>query len=339
MSSEQQTKRKRECEAPQTGSVKQRRVSATPDSSTDQRGSKSNKDPSLSSWLNLPPPPPLPEPFFTASPVFDRDSIFIGYALPLSEPSTTTVKNYIARLPHDHPNLPDVVAGRTGSKADVSGNDAATKARAKIKPSHNMWAYKVRSLFAGPYDLTSVNSFCSRLSQQCLRKKHGTAGTSESDYEAITASSDDGEQYGGAHLLKVLNEEGTVDVLVVCSRWFGGTMLGPIRFHHIEKSARTALEGWSIKEKLVELRREVQGLDEVIADLRAELAPKSLEQGQITEEPHQDMPDTALPTMLARPPKSPSYQNVANVAQLERLIKAKTLTVQTLVNRVATQER
>lgn len=147
MSSEQ-SKRKRDQADPSSrpDSVKQRRVSATPDSPADQRGEKSNKtnkDPSLSSWLNLPPPPPLPEPFFTAPPVFDRDSIFIGYALPLSEPSSTIVKDYIARLPHDHPNLPDVVAGRSGIKGDVGGSDPKTKARAKIKPSHNMWAYKV----------------------------------------------------------------------------------------------------------------------------------------------------------------------------------------------------
>lgn len=176
---------------------------------------------------------------------------------------------------------------------------------------------------------------------QCLRKKNGTAGTSESDYEAITASSDDGEQYGGAHLLKVLNEEGTVDVLVVCSRWFGGTMLGPIRFQHIEKSARTALEGWSEQEKLVELRREVQGLDEVIAELRAELAPKAskdLEKSPKTADfLRQDTSDSTQATSLSRPPKPPSYQNISNAAQLERLIKAKTLTVQTLMNRVATQ--
>lgn len=37
---------------------------------------------------------------------------------------------------------------------------------------------------------------------------------------------DDGERYGGDRVLKVLNEIGAVDVLVVCARWFGGDMLG-----------------------------------------------------------------------------------------------------------------
>jgi hypothetical protein len=115
-------------------------------------------------------------------------------------------------------------------------------------------------------------------------------------------------------------------------------MLGPIRFQHIEKSARAALEGWTEQEKLVELRREVQGLDEVIADLRAELAPKTIDDDpDMAEEPKQDVSDAAQRTTLVRRPKVASYQNVTNVAQLERLIKAKSLTVQTLVSRVATQ--
>jgi hypothetical protein len=77
-----------------------------------------------------------------ASPIFDRDSIFLSYALQLSEPSITTVNSYIARLPHNHPDLPDVVAGR-GRDAAESGGSARGAERKKIKPNHNMWAYKV----------------------------------------------------------------------------------------------------------------------------------------------------------------------------------------------------
>jgi hypothetical protein len=165
---------------------------------------------------------------------------------------------------------------------------------------------------------------------QCLRKKTGTTGTSEADYEPVQASSDDGEQYGGSHLLKVLNEEGTVDVLVVCSRWFGGTMLGPIRFQHIEKSARAALEGWTEREKLVELWRELEKLDAVIEDLRAELAASTSDQPEQQDET--GTPEKASPRP---PPKPRNYETIKNFAQLERLTKAKTLTVQTLINRVA----
>lgn len=147
-------------------SAKQRRVSSTPDAASKHSvngappsESRNKGSPSLSSWLSIPPPPPLPEPFFMATPIFDRDSIFLGYALPLSEPSISTVNSYIARLPHNHKDLPDVVAGRGGNAGEASARGAS---RTKIKPNHNMWAYKVssnpRPLAFLPIDLTATRT-------------------------------------------------------------------------------------------------------------------------------------------------------------------------------------
>jgi putative IMPACT (imprinted ancient) family translation regulator len=51
---------------------------------------------------------------------------------------------------------------------------------------------------------------------------------------------DDGEKYAGNRLEKVLadmNAEGAV----VVARWFGGVMLGPVRFNHIEHCARDSI--------------------------------------------------------------------------------------------------
>lgn len=53
---------------------------------------------------------------------------------------------------------------------------------------------------------------------------------------------DDGETAAGgrlAHLLEILELE---NVLVVVSRWYGGTLLGPDRFKLINQAARDALE-------------------------------------------------------------------------------------------------
>lgn len=53
---------------------------------------------------------------------------------------------------------------------------------------------------------------------------------------------DNGETAAGsrlAHLLSILEIN---DVLVVVTRWFGGTHLGPDRFKHINHAARNALE-------------------------------------------------------------------------------------------------
>ncbi|EEB06998.1 hypothetical protein SJAG_02072 [Schizosaccharomyces japonicus yFS275] len=51
---------------------------------------------------------------------------------------------------------------------------------------------------------------------------------------------DDGEDWSGTNLLKVLREE-HVYGLVVCIRWFGGQLLGPVRFQHIRNTARNAI--------------------------------------------------------------------------------------------------
>ena len=53
---------------------------------------------------------------------------------------------------------------------------------------------------------------------------------------------DDGESQAGgrlAHLLDILDLE---NVLVVVSRWYGGTLLGPDRFKMINTAARQALQ-------------------------------------------------------------------------------------------------
>ena len=58
----------------------------------------------------------------------------------------------------------------------------------------------------------------------------------------MTDYDDDGETQAGArlkHLLEILELE---NVLVVVSRWYGGTHLGPDRFKLINQAARDALE-------------------------------------------------------------------------------------------------
>lgn len=69
----------------------------------------------------------------TSSPIFDKDSIFIGYAIPLSSDKPASFKmigSLIERIEHTHEKLPDVITGRKGDKKG-------------IKPNHNMWAANV----------------------------------------------------------------------------------------------------------------------------------------------------------------------------------------------------
>ncbi|KAF1823889.1 ribosomal protein S5 domain 2-like protein [Dissoconium aciculare CBS 342.82] len=59
----------------------------------------------------------------------------------------------------------------------------------------------------------------------------------------ITGSDDDGEKYGGKKVEKVLELSRAVGACVV-ARWYGGVMLGPARFTHIETCAQEAIHRW-----------------------------------------------------------------------------------------------
>lgn len=64
---------------------------------------------------------------------------------------------------------------------------------------------------------------------------------------------DDGEKWAGNRLQHVLNDAGAEGVVVV-ARWYGGQNIGPIRFTHIEDTAKQAL--WSWKTAAAEAEKE-----------------------------------------------------------------------------------
>lgn len=53
---------------------------------------------------------------------------------------------------------------------------------------------------------------------------------------------DDGEDHAGGRMLHLLQILDAQNVLVVVSRWFGGILLGPDRFKHINNAARQILD-------------------------------------------------------------------------------------------------
>ena len=55
---------------------------------------------------------------------------------------------------------------------------------------------------------------------------------------------DDGESGAGAVILRMLEREGLVDVIVVVTRWYGGVHLGGDRFAHVVTCTRAFLEDW-----------------------------------------------------------------------------------------------
>ena len=79
----------------------------------------------------------------------------------------------------------------------------------------------------------------------------------ESNQQSITGttkystdSDDDGEKYAGKKVEKVLISMQVTGACVV-ARWYGGTLLGPVRFEHVENCAREAVKRWqeSVREE------------------------------------------------------------------------------------------
>ncbi|KAM0714823.1 hypothetical protein Q7P37_009287 [Cladosporium fusiforme] len=112
----------------------------------------------------------------------------------------------------------------------------------------------------------------------------------ESNQQSLTSTKqyvighdDDGEKYGGKKVEQVLVNMKAVGSCVV-ARWYGGTMLGPVRFTHIETCASDAVRQWTnhvgeeqakkrkIEEETADKERLVKALgarDQSIAVLRA----------------------------------------------------------------------
>jgi len=148
---------------------------------------------------------------------------------------------------------------------------------------------------------------------------------------------DDGEKYGGKALETVLVSLG-VEGAVVVARWYGGVMLGPVRFEHIKDCARDAirqyLEEGEKKAKRVkveedeirrqELIRMLSERDRSIAVLRDLLVEKQQKDGSQKAE-------------KGSPAKVPEYAKLPlpTLASLER---ARDATIGWILKQIETAE-
>lgn len=118
------------------------------------------------------------------------------------------------------------------------------------------------------------------------RESNQQSLTSTKQY--VTGHDDDGEKYGGKKVEHVLVNMKATGACVV-ARWYGGTMLGQVRFAHIENCASEAVRQWSnhvgdqqakkrkIEEAVVEKGKLVKALakrDQSISVLRTLAAEK-----------------------------------------------------------------
>ncbi|EAU91587.1 hypothetical protein CC1G_11819 [Coprinopsis cinerea okayama7 len=106
---------------------------------------------------------------------------------------------------------------------------------------------------------------------RCMVLKPGKSGLNgPEDFELQAGSRDDGESWAGAKVLAVMERLSILDAVVIVSRWWGGTLLGPARFTHIETCALEVCRLFKDKEELAELQALLESLDDLLADLRQE---------------------------------------------------------------------
>ncbi len=172
----------------------------------------------------------------------------------------------------------------------------------------------------------------------------GPGSTSRPMY--VTGSDDDDEKYGGKRIEKVLNELDVEGGLVV-ARWYGGVLLGPARFTHIENAAREAIQLYknsvedAVKKRRLEVNesrekeRLVQSLEErdqsiiVLRQLLAEKSPK--------QSPLESSSDTTSTPAVSSPPRGLGY-NSMHLPQLKQLDKARDATITWILKQIDVAE-
>ncbi|EPT00411.1 hypothetical protein FOMPIDRAFT_1122786 [Fomitopsis schrenkii] len=152
---------------------------------------------------------------------------------------------------------------------------------------------------------------------RCMVLKPGKNGLGgPDDFELRTGSVDDGEQWAGGKVLKAMQEEGAIDAVVVASRWYGGIMLGPVRFAHFETCTREVCRTFRLKDEISDLIATVTSLDDILMSLRADLA-------RLTADPSEGESATAMAPVPRKPPNYESLKESLDIAKAKRLVTAR----------------
>jgi len=95
----------------------------------------------------------------------------------------------------------------------------------------------------GPKDLQKLQELKGASHRMLAWRRESNQQSLTSSKQYVTGNDDDGEKYGGRKVEHVLVRMKVTGACVV-ARWFGGTMLGQVRFAHIENSATEAVRQW-----------------------------------------------------------------------------------------------
>jgi putative IMPACT (imprinted ancient) family translation regulator len=160
---------------------------------------------------------------------------------------------------------------------------------------------------------------------------------------------DDGEKYAGKKLVKVL-EEMNVEGAVVVARWYGGVLLGPVRFKHIENCAKQAVRKYLAERSGPRVRQVEQE-----STKRQKVDASEKERERLTQElPERDESISALRKLLAdtkgdsasstadgsrvTPTKSVDY-GALSIEALRRLERARDATIAFLLRSIDEAEK
>ncbi|PCH35802.1 ribosomal protein S5 domain 2-like protein [Wolfiporia cocos MD-104 SS10] len=158
---------------------------------------------------------------------------------------------------------------------------------------------------------------------RCMVLKPGHTGLGgPDDFDLKSGSEDDGEQHAGAKVLKVMQDEGIIDAVVVVSRWYGGVMLGPVRFTHFETCTREVCRAFRLTEEMAALVSTLSSLDDILATLRAEY-PLIISK------------DSSQPGTSSSERRTPDYSALKqslDISKVKRLIAARENSIKTVKN-------
>ncbi|KAL8746024.1 MAG: hypothetical protein Q9184_007801, partial [Pyrenodesmia sp. 2 TL-2023] len=143
-----------------------------------------------------------------------------------------------------------------------------------------------------------------------------------------TGHDDDGEKFGGKTLEKGL-VTGNVVGAVVVARWYGGVMLGPVRFDHIKNCASEAIAAWRAATsgrpaKQLKVHKDVEKREELIAILTERDQSITILRGLLAEKKGQRA--SSSQTAGGSPAKASNYMALP-LAALEKLENVRDATI------------
>jgi hypothetical protein len=149
---------------------------------------------------------------------------------------------------------------------------------------------------------------------------------------------DDGEKWAGGRLQHVL-EEMAVEGVIVVARWYGGQNIGPIRFTHIENTAKEAIWKWKIADEKLKMEQAAkkQKLEEetVRKELEVNLRERDLNifvlRGLLADKNAKLNDEERVPPT---PQKKPPDYSTMNMEALKRVDKARDATIAFILKQI-----